>query len=366
MCRRLIRRVLGRRPILPEPRYEPHRRDRSTVAKSVLVISNSNDDHANLVIPALRRRGVDVIRIDTPKIVAGTHLETSIIEGTIETRVRTDEYSGDLTDVRSAWYRRPELPSFTELPPEHQVFARAETAAALQSLWRLIDCLWISLPNRIATAGRKLVQLRAAASLGFEIPRTLMTNRADAVRDFADATGGSFIYKTMAQPAIEYSTGEVGAIYTSMVTAAHMTEVDRVALVPCLFQEYIPKEFEVRVTVFGSRLFAAAIHSQSSERSRADWRRYDASVAYTPLGLPKEVETRCVDLVSAFGLQFGAIDLIMTPDGRWVFLEINPNGQWGWIEDLTAMPLTEALCDILVDGPDDPTLLAPARPLPIC
>jgi glutathione synthase/RimK-type ligase-like ATP-grasp enzyme len=116
-----------------------------------------------------------------------------------------------------------------------------------------------------------------------------------------------------------------------------------------IFQAYVPKRLEVRVTVVGSAIFPAEIHSQQTHRTRHDWRRYDhGETPYLPHALPGHVAERCLRLVAELGLCYGAIDLVLTPDGRYVFLEINPNGQYLWIEHATGMPISGAVCDLLL------------------
>jgi len=120
------------------------------------------------------------------------------------------------------------------------------------------------------------------------------------------------------------------------------------ALAPMILQEYVPKRAELRVTVVGDRIFAALIDSQASRRTRHDWRHYDFdATAYSAHELPASVAAACRRLLAYFGLRFGAIDLVLTPNGDYVFLELNPVGQWAFIEDLTGMPIAAALAEDL-------------------
>jgi glutathione synthase/RimK-type ligase-like ATP-grasp enzyme len=117
-----------------------------------------------------------------------------------------------------------------------------------------------------------------------------------------------------------------------------------------IFQAYVPKRFELRVTVIGNQVFAAEIHSQLTNHTRYDWRRYDLSrTPHLRHELPPEIQDKCVRLVEQLELSYGAIDMVLTPEGRYVFLEINPNGQYLWIEEQTGLPISAALCDLLMD-----------------
>ncbi len=123
-----------------------------------------------------------------------------------------------------------------------------------------------------------------------------------------------------------------------------------------MVQEYVPKDVELRVTIVGRKVFACAIHSQDSELTKHDWRKYDfGNVRHELCTLPGEVEQNLIALLRFWNLSYGAIDLVRTPDGRYVFLEINPNGQWGWIEELTGAPIAETIAETLANPPADLT-----------
>ncbi len=118
-----------------------------------------------------------------------------------------------------------------------------------------------------------------------------------------------------------------------------------------MFQEYIPKALELRITVIGDRIFPVAIYSQENPLTIEDWRKdQEGNLTYSEHKLPSNVEDMCRRLLREFGLQFGAIDMILTPKGDYFFLEINPNGQWAWIEEITALPMAKALIDLLTSG----------------
>ena len=122
---------------------------------------------------------------------------------------------------------------------------------------------------------------------------------------------------------------------------------------PVIFQEEVPKKLELRVTVVAAKVFPAAIRSQESRFLRHDWRHYHdfgESKYYSVHTLPEKIEGLCVRLVETLGLCFGAIDLIVTPANEYVFLEINPNGQWLWIEEFTGLPIGDAVAELLIRG----------------
>ena len=119
------------------------------------------------------------------------------------------------------------------------------------------------------------------------------------------------------------------------------------------------KKVELRVTVFGHRVYTAEIDSQSQEFSKIDWRRTPQegrncyAVPQRPYSLPDQIEKKILLLLQRLGLAFGRLDFIVTPQNELVFLEINPNGQWFWIEEATGMPLLNTFTEMLIQGRSD-------------
>jgi glutathione synthase/RimK-type ligase-like ATP-grasp enzyme len=116
---------------------------------------------------------------------------------------------------------------------------------------------------------------------------------------------------------------------------------------PHLFQEWIPKAHEIRLTMVGKRHFAVAIHARSAG-TLVDWRTdYDA-LTYEVIDCPTEVAEQAHGFLSATGLTYGAFDFIVTADTEdYIFLECNAAGQWGWLAEECVLPIAEAIADEL-------------------
>jgi glutathione synthase/RimK-type ligase-like ATP-grasp enzyme len=215
-------------------------------------------------------------------------------------------------------------------------------------LFAALDVRWLPGPlHLLRRADNKHLQLRLAAQLGFRIPSTLMSNGPEELLAFHRRHDGCVIDK---QPSVMLARtqGENVMRYSQMVSTRDIAYARRLRYSPMLFQRYVEKAVEIRVTVVGTRVFAAEIHSQSTAHTRHDWRRYD--LKHTPHvvhALPAAEASRCLALVEKLGLRYGAVDLILTPQGEYVFLEINPNGQWLWIERRTGLPISDAVADLL-------------------
>jgi glutathione synthase/RimK-type ligase-like ATP-grasp enzyme len=208
--------------------------------------------------------------------------------------------------------------------------------------------------ERVRRAENKPLQLKAAQALGLPIPRTIISNDPDAVRAFAEYCPGGMITKMASSHFFrEDEAGEFECIYTNVVTPEALADLGGLHLCPMIFQERVQKALELRVTVVGHRLFTAAVDSQIAAGARVDWRRDQEPLLGTwrPHELPRDVEEKLLALLDRFGLNFGGIDLILTPGGDYVFLEVNPLGSFSWAEhDLgeSGASIADAVADLLL------------------
>jgi glutathione synthase/RimK-type ligase-like ATP-grasp enzyme len=235
--------------------------------------------------------------------------------------------------------------------PQYREFAIAESEAALHGVFAGLECFWVSKPETIRKAELKLYQLSMALKLGLDVSPTIVTNDEESAAQFYMRHNGEVVFKPLRRSRI-VDGDEVQLLYTSKVGSAEARQFDRVAYTPTLLQRNLAKRLDIRVTVIGTRAFAVEIHSQDREVSSQDWRRAEtASLVHSPHALPQDLETKCIQLVREMDLAFGALDFILTPEGDYQFLEINPNGQWAWIEQLCPeIPLRETLADLLLSG----------------
>ena len=328
----------------------------------LLILSEPTDEHVTYVEKLLRRRGAEYVVFDPADLPARAELSLEYeAAGAFRCLLRTAERTIDLDRVRAVWYRRPNPP----VPPAEvtdkriREYVAAECHTFVHSAWDTLGGRWLpGRPSFIRRAEIKTLQLRLASELGFELPPTLVTNSPADFLDFYRRHNGQVVYKLLGPSFIKYA-GDEFVRFTEVVSKRDVAYAQSVRSCPVIFQAYVPKRMELRVTVVGREVFPAEIHSQQTNRTRHDWRRYDfGKTLYQEHDLPSEVRARCLQLVERLGLCYGAIDLVVTPDGRYVFLEINPNGQYLWVEYATGMPISEAICDLLLsdvpaDGADD-------------
>ncbi|MDQ3654771.1 MAG: hypothetical protein M3457_06800 [Chloroflexota bacterium] len=327
----------------------------------ILILTAPGDRTADHVEQKLRQRGREVAQFDTASFPSAADLSVAYSpQGRFRAVIHSASTAIDLDRVTAVWLRQtqPSVPHGAIVNGKCRDAVAQECRAVLNDAWHAADCRWLPAPPSVVRdAQHKLGQLTLAGEVGFELPPTLITNNPDDLLAFYRKHNGAIISK-LADLGFHQHLGGEFARYTEVVSRRDIGYLDTVRYCPMIYQAYIPKQVELRVTVVGPEVFAAEIRSQASKRTRHDWRRYDDLLTpYARHELPPDVRRYCLQLTERLGLCYGAIDLVLTPDGRYVFLEINPAGQYLWIENATGLPISDAICDVLIAGPSP---LAPA------
>ncbi len=317
-------------------------------SKTVLVLTAHEDRTTDAVMSELNRRGASIARIDTGDFPIRSQLAATISATGPEGLLRTPDVEVDLSSVKSVYYRRPTRFRFPAgLSDADTLLAATEARLGFGGVLAALDVLWLNHPAQVAIAEYKPIQLRIATQCGMRIPRTLITNDKSSAVQFTEAVGGTVICKMLSSlvlsengvPHMTYTTPiDVGAIDPSaFASTAH------------LIQEWVPKEYEVRVTMVGQQAFAVAIHA-GSQRGHIDWRSDYESLKYQTIDPPGEVVAAAAQFLAHLGLTFGAFDFVVTPHDEWVMLECNPAGQWLWLQEEVGVQIAATIADLLVSG----------------
>ncbi len=320
---------------------------------TVLIITRSDDNESvRMVTEAIERKGGQVIRFDTDRYPTEVRLSAYYGKGDDERLTLTNDVGEfDLREVEAIWHRRlnfgAQLPM--TLDKQLRLASLGETRAAAQGMLASLAAFRMDEVQHIRQAENKQLQLQVARELGLDIPRTLTTNDPAAVRAFAENCESGIVTKMLSSFAV-YEEGRELVVFTNPVKPEDLTDLSGLSLCPMTFQEMIPKALELRTTVVGNRVMTASIDSQASARSAHDWRRDGRRLIedWQPYDLPREIEEKILSLMDHFGLNYGAIDIIVTPDGRHIFLEINPVGEFFWLERCPGLPIADAIADVLL------------------
>ncbi|MEU8541978.1 ATP-grasp ribosomal peptide maturase [Streptomyces sp. NPDC048717] len=309
--------------------------------RPVLVVTEADDVTADMAIRELNRLDVPVVRVNPAGI--GADLTVSAWFGTrpasMAGRVRTPSRTADLSEVRSVYWRRPVWPTFPDLGEHDAQFAVAQVRFGLGgSLYAMEGPVWVNHPLRIAAADYKPAQLATAQRLGLTVPATLVTNDPDEAREFI-SSHERVICKALRWTPYQRE-GVPMAGWTETVAAAEIDESLRVA--PHLFQTLVDKVADLRVLVVGRQVFAVRITS-----GLLDWRKDYSALSYAVVDLPEAIESALLSYLDHYGLASGSFDFAEDRQGDLWWLELNPNGQWGWLEPYTGLPMAAAFAALL-------------------
>lgn len=327
------------------------------MSSRVLIVTNAADVHADVVAPKIADRGGRPFRLNLDAFPE--HYDVALAycgrawSGELRHRVSGDALS--ITDIGAVWMRKRAPFSYAtqDLAAQERAYADGEMEHVLLGLLHGLDAYWMSHPKALRAAGWKGEQMARAAHMGFCTPPCLVTNQRGRLDMFRDATGDDLVFKSLASASLAAESVDAeariaGGVPTTRITAEHDEMLDAIRELPSFFQAHVPKAYELRVTVIGDQVFAARIDSQADARTAVDWRDFSAPIRYDAVALPPEVETRCRAFVESYDLTFGAIDLIVTPQGEYVFLENNPGGQFLFVEELVPeLRMADALAETL-------------------
>lgn len=312
----------------------------------ILIISAPNDIHAQAVMRELARQGaqqVHLLNLSEFPMQMDLTMQLGASGGHDFTLTCADRTSIHMEQVSAVWWRRPQpftLPA-NLTDPAYRHFALAEAATAFQGMWQASDALWVNNVARDAAASHKPWQLALAQEISLAIPETLITNNPDQARQFWARFPDEIIYKP-------FSANYHAWRETRLLKQEEHALADTIRLAPVIFQRYVPAIVDLRVTIVGEQIFAAEAHSQQGEY-KVDV-RFNTDIAYKPHTLPIAVADKLLSLMRRLGLEYGAIDVRLTPEGEYVFLEINPAGQFLYVEQATGQPIAAALAQHLARG----------------
>ena len=237
----------------------------------------------------------------------------------------------------SIYYRKPTFPDTSDFAPEYRRIINSDILAIIDGLANSFSGVVLTKPYLLRQAENKIFQLIYAKSRSILMPKSFIGNN-----DHWKCINDQRIIKPISVGKIETSSG-IAIIQTNLM---HENDsYDSPELTPVYIQEYIKKSFEVRITVVDDDFFAVKIVSDNM----IDWRAGNNN-QYEIIDIPIEIKKCIKMMMKDFQLRFGAIDYIVDVDGKWYFLEINPNGQWQWLECILGLSISDSIMNMLLGG----------------
>jgi glutathione synthase/RimK-type ligase-like ATP-grasp enzyme len=307
----------------------------------VLIPTEPDDTHAIVTKLALEDLGHQVISIftaDQPtRQKNSVFIDAQLYKWQISNEFNTiinDEY--DVVWWRRA--RRPYLPKTITHPNDYD-FVLRENSLFYESFTNNMapKAWWINSKEAAEKADFKLLQLKVASECGMLIPKTLCSNDPKEIHDFITSNSDSgVIYKPLCSN-FWFESNQIRMSYTSKVKKDDLPNNSTLQQAPGIFQKEIKKKYELRVTCFGDHIVAAKINSQEHSDGQVDWRAIRKSpIKVDEYKLPTNLEFKIRAFMREIGIVFGSFDFIVTNDNEYIFLEVNEQGQFLWIEELNA------------------------------
>lgn len=298
---------------------------------TVLIFTSSIDETVSYIINR-HSNLADLFRIDIDKFndyeFSITDIGWSISDGI---RTETDK------TIKSIYYRKPMLPNISTFEPQYHRMIQRDIISVINGIADSFPCKVLTKPSLLRKTENKIYQLMYAARHGFQIPQSYIGNKNDATEEYRESNA-------IIKPLTTGKTcGENGwELYQTSLF--HGVEED-ISLTPVYLQKYILKQYEVRLTIINGQIYPVRIDTIS----KLDWRADYENHKYTLIDCPGEIKQKCLKMMNDFHLSFGAFDFIVTPDNEWVFLEVNPNGQWLWLEKCLNLDISDQIVRWLVE-----------------
>lgn len=303
----------------------------------ILIISSVHDPHARRVAQELQNRGESVRLLDFADFGAGSLVRFDPKRPEATVVAVPGEPDLVLGDVSCVWLRRPARPA---LPPamsaeDDRLLARREWQDLTTGMLLSMDARFVNSPVAQARAVKPW-QLVVAARVGLDIPPTLISNAPAAVETFA-RENSPIIHKTLTSPTTRF-------LATERWTPQLEELLPLLPLAPSIFQSEVRGQDDVRVTIVGDEMFAVEF---DSDRELVD-SRLDVDSRCREHSLLPEMRERLRALMRALGLDYATVDL-KCRDGQYTFLELNPQGQFLYLEIRTGLPIANAVAALLSD-----------------
>lgn len=252
--------------------------------------------------------------------------------------------------VQAVWARRLWPARFPEECPAELVHQchPAASSMVMESLGLLHDAYWINPLFEGERAESKLLQLSIANRLGLPVPETLVTNHPEKIKDFFHKHDGQIVTKLLV-PQVQSMEAHPAFSYTCRIDEAHLDHLEQVRGMPQIFQPFVRKSREYRVVVLGDRFFAGSLQIPVIGPLSVDWRQAteDGELEWEEAELPTDLQEKALQMLEELGLVFGVFDFAETPDGEFVFFEVNQAGEWGMLEHHLDLPISRAIAEEL-------------------
>jgi len=296
----------------------------------IIIFSNQNDLSTAIVIQWLIKENHSFIRINEEDNVSISKI--NINDGDEGYQLKYKDVMINFSDITSVWYRRGSL-SFIEENIEFEEsiqkdYVQKDFSIVREFVFRKLGEKR-SINNYNSRSVNKLIALDIAKQCGLRIPDTLVTSDKNELQLFL-RKHKNIITKAISESPIDLSSHSF--FYTEKVSEKLFNDLPQ-TFFTSLFQECLDKTLEIRTFYLHEKLYSMAIFSQSDKQTSVDFRRYKTASPNrnVPFKLPRNIKRDVIRFMKSMGLNCGSLDFVYTKDKKFVFLEVNPIGQFGMV-----------------------------------
>lgn len=310
----------------------------------ILCITHSRDFYnIDLFFEYLTSKNIPYFRLNSDKLNHAQKI--SISQNSFEL---TDESGNRLKseDVKSVWHRKSwRIDTPEELDEEYKKIFIQEYSTLRYNLFTSLERVpWINpleIENKID--GNKMLQLNIAENNGLIVPETLFSNDAEAITAFFYTHCNRKMVAKL-HGVISKSMGGENFLSTHIIDEDSLENIADIEYCPMIFQPYIEKEYELRIVYLDGEFFTGKINNSEN----TDWRIAKGNYFWSDYDLPENIKSGLTGMMKEMGLYLGAIDMIRGKDGKYYFLEVNPQGEWGMLQKDLNFPIAQRIADNLI------------------
>lgn len=307
-----------------------------------LIISSSIDFSTDLVCYRLLTDNKQFYRLNRDEFTKH-EIEVDLQKEYMKIIIDEKIYIADFQKLRGIYFRAPvflRTQSKRELTLDEQL-ERNQWNSFLRNLIVFQNATWINNPVDVYRAENKIYQLIIAKECGFKIPNTQVSNTSNIDIDVDE----DYVVKSL-DTALFYDlkNNKEMFTYSNVVKGKELKEYN-LKQAPVFIQEFLNPKVDCRITYIGGNKFPVWI-KKNGIGIYGDWRFQKDKLDYAPFKLPEEIEFAIDKLMTKLELYFGGIDLAYV-NGEYYFIEVNPTGEWGWLEVKTGLQISMQIKKIL-------------------
>ncbi len=315
-----------------------------SLIKMIVIVSENTDGSTTQILQWIKKFGFQqkVIRINVEDLVYLDSYNTDPNSIVIEIDGKKIDLGNEVSVI---WFRRGNITLSLrregEIRKKLKLFTNEELNQEVKNhlmaeSFDLIEAINNPKTKIIGGYGKgrvnKLRVLQKAQEIGLKIPHTTIIDTKARLQDFFNKNDRNIITKGIADT-LSFENDRMGYIvYTNSITQAKIDELPN-NFFPSLFQANINKKIELRVFYWFGKVYSLSIFSQLDSQTNTDFRIYNREKPnrMIPYKLPDEIVKKIDELMKDVGLETGSLDFIVDTSDDYVFLEVNPVGQFGMV-----------------------------------